>query len=148
VVTDIVTTGIIGDAELLQLAASAEKGSEHPLGEAIVNAAKEKNLELLAVDSFETIPGHGTDVVIQNRKILLGNRKFMLDRQVGLALESDNDRLADEGKTPMYIAVDSKLAGIIAVADVMKPSSRRAIEILHGMGLEVAMITGDNRKTA
>ena len=148
VVTDIVTTGIIGDTELLQLAASAEKGSEHPLGEAIVNAAKEKNIELLGVDSFETIPGHGIDVVIQNRKVLLGNRKFMLDSQVGLSLESENDRLADEGKTPMYIAVDNKLAGIIAVADVMKPSSRRAIEILHNMGLEVAMITGDNRKTA
>ena len=147
-VTDIVTTGIVGETELLQLSASAEKGSEHPLGEAIVNDAKDKNIEFLNVESFEAIPGHGIEVVIQNKKMLLGNKKLMDDRNIEVALQKESDRLAEEGKTPMYVTIDNKLAGIIAVADVMKSSSKRAIEVLHSMGIEVVMITGDNRRTA
>lgn len=147
-VTDIVTTGIVDETELLQLSASAEKGSEHPLGEAIVNGAKEKNIDFLNVENFEAIPGHGIEVVIQGKKMLLGNKKLMDDRKIEITIQNDSDRLAGEGKTPMYITIDSKLAGIIAVADVMKPSSKRAIEVLHSMGIEVAMITGDNRRTA
>lgn len=147
-VTDIVTTGIVSESELLQLSASAEKGSEHPLGEAIVNGAAEKKLELLNVESFEAIPGHGIEVVIKGRKMLLGNKRLMDDRNIGITLQNESDRLAGEGKTPMYVAIDNKLAGIIAVADVMKSSSKRAIEVLHSMGIEVAMITGDNRRTA
>jgi len=147
-VTDIVTTEGMDETELLQLSASAEKGSEHPLGEAIVNRAKERNLEFLKVESFEAIPGHGIEVGIQGRKLLLGNKKLMNDRSIEIALQKESDRLAGEGKTPMFIAVDNRLAGIIAVADVMKPSSKRAIEVLHSMGIEVAMITGDNRRTA
>lgn len=148
VVTDIITTGIVSETELLKLSASAEQGSEHPLGEAIVNGAKEKNLEFLKVNSFEAIPGLGIEVEIQNKKLLLGNKKLMNEKEIVLSLGSESDRLASEGKTPMYISIDGKLAGIIAVADVVKVSSKRAIEVLHSMGLEVAMITGDNRRTA
>jgi Cu+-exporting ATPase len=148
VVTDIITTGIVDAAELLQLSASAEKGSEHPLGEAIVNEAKEKNIDFINVESFEAIPGHGIEVVIQGKQILLGNKKLIDDRKIEITLQKESDKLAEEGKTPMYVTVDNQLAGIIAVADIMKPSSKRAIEVLHSMGIEVAMITGDNKRTA
>jgi Cu+-exporting ATPase len=147
-VTDIVTVDGIDEDELLQLSASAEKGSEHPLGEAIVNHAKEKNMEFLKVESFEAIPGHGIEVEVQGKKMLLGNKKLMNDRNIEITLQKESDRLAEEGKTPMFIAIDERLAGIIAVADVMKEGSKRAIEILHRMGIEVVMITGDNRRTA
>jgi Cu+-exporting ATPase len=130
-----VDTVMYSEEELLQLAASAEMGSEHPLGEAIVNKAKERNIKLLNVDSFQAIPGHGIEVVINNKKILLGNKKLMDDRNVVIALQKESDRLAEEGKTPMYIAVDNNLAGIMAVADVMKSSSKRAIEKLQNMGI-------------
>ncbi|NLV35077.1 MAG: copper-translocating P-type ATPase, partial [Clostridiaceae bacterium] len=147
-VTDTVTTGIISETELLQLSASAERGSEHPLGEAIVNEANDKAVELLKTDSFEAIPGQGIEAAIQNRKLLLGNEKLMVERKIDITLQSESDRLAEEGKTPMYVAIDGQLAGIIAVADVMKASSKRAIEVLHDMGIETVMITGDNSRTA
>jgi Cu+-exporting ATPase len=148
-VTDIVTTGIIDKNELLQLAASAEKGSEHPLGEAIVRNAENEKLEILKLDKFIAIPGHGIEVEIRGQKILLGNRKLMTDRNIELsALEEESDRLASEGKTPMYMAMGDRLAGIIAVADVVKENSAKAIKKLHDLGIEVAMITGDNRRTA
>ncbi len=148
-VTDIVTTKVIEKNKLLQIAASAEKGSEHPLGEAIVRGAENENLEILKVEKFNAIPGYGIEVVIDGKNVLLGNRKLMVERNISLSeLESESDRLATEGKTPMYAAIDNQLAGIIAVADVVKESSARAIKKLHDMGIEVAMITGDNRKTA
>lgn len=147
-VTDIITAEGMDEAELLRLSASAERGSEHPLGEAIVNEAKDKKMDLLEVESFEAIPGQGIEVVIKGRKMLLGNKKLMDSRNIEITLQKESDRLAGEGKTPMFVAIDNKLAGIIAVADVMKPSSKRAIEKLHEMGIEVAMITGDNRRTA
>lgn len=148
-VTDIITTNIIDEKHLLQLAASAEKGSEHPLGEAIVKGAEKQGLEIKKLDSFNAIPGHGIEVTIEGRQMLLGNRKLMLERAIALELlEEQSDKLASEGKTPMYIAIDNSLAGIIAVADVVKESSARAIKKLHKMGIEVAMITGDNVRTA
>lgn len=148
-VTDIVTTDLIDRKTLLQLAASAEKGSEHPLGEAIVKGAEKEQLDLLKVEHFNAIPGHGIEVIINSQKLLLGNRKLMKDRNINLVqLERESDRLASEGKTPMYIAMEDNLAGIIAVADVVKESSANAIKQLHSMGIEVAMITGDNKKTA
>ncbi len=148
-VTDVVTTDIVDRNTLLKLAASAEKGSEHPLGEAIVRGAEKEGLEPVKVDKFVAIPGHGIEVTIEGKEMLLGNKKLMVDRGIGLeALETESDRLASEGKTPMYIAMDNSLAGIIAVADVVKASSAKAIEKLHRMGIEVAMITGDNRRTA
>ena len=149
IVTDIVTTNGISDDELLVLAASAEKGSEHPLGEAIVRDAEEKGHTLLKTESFNAIVGHGIEVAIEGKNLLLGNRKLMDDRGIeleGLAETSDN--LANEGKTPMYITIDGKIAGIIGVADTVKETSLKAIEKLHTMGIEVAMITGDNKRTA
>ncbi len=148
-VTDILTVSDVDRNQLLQLAASAEKGSEHPLGEAIVNEAEKEKLEFSKVDHFNAIPGYGIEVEIKGIPILLGNKKLMDERNISLSeLEQESDRLAEEGKTPMYIAMNQKIAGIIAVADVVKPSSLKAIEKLRSMGLEVAMITGDNRKTA
>ena len=148
VVTDIITNDISKD-EILILAASAEKGSEHPLGEAIVRDAEEKNLELKAIEAFDAIPGHGIEVKIDGKDILLGNKKLMTEKNIEIdILSKDSDRLASEGKTPMYIAIDGILRGIVAVADTVKPSSKNAIETLHNMGIKVAMITGDNKKTA
>lgn len=146
--TDIIVTENYSKEQLLQLAASAEKGSEHPLGEAIVNKAKEDQVELLTVEDFEAIPGHGIKVQIEGKVIYLGNKKLMNDQQIEITLQEASDQLANEGKTPMFIAINDELAGIVAVADVMKESSKRAVEVLHKMGIEVAMITGDNKRTA
>ncbi|MDX8362451.1 heavy metal translocating P-type ATPase [Cytobacillus sp. IB215316] len=148
-VTDIVVSNGITEEELLVLAASAEKGSEHPLGEAIVKGAEEKGLSLKKTSSFSAIPGHGIEVTVDNNKLLLGNRKLMDDRNIALGSLSDtSDHLANEGKTPMYIAMNDEIAGIIAVADTVKENSVKAIEKLHEKGIEVAMITGDNKRTA
>jgi Cu+-exporting ATPase len=148
-VTDVLTTEGAPPDHLLQITASAEKGSEHPLGQAIVAGAQDKGLELLKVDDFNSITGRGIEAQIGGRSVLAGNRKLMDERNISLtALETDSDTLASEGKTPMYVAIDGRLAGIVAVADVVKPSSKSAIESLHKMGIEVAMITGDNRRTA
>jgi P-type Cu+ transporter len=148
-VTDIVTANGLSEDELLVLAASAEKGSEHPLGEAIIRAAEEKGFDVVKTDSFNAIVGHGIEVNIEGKNILLGNRKLMDDRGIVLAeLADTSDQLANEGKTPMYIAIDGTIAGIIAVADTVKETSMKAIKKLHKMGIEVAMITGDNKRTA
>jgi len=148
-VTDIITTSDITKNRLLQITASGEKGSEHPLGEAIVRGAEKEKLEFLQVNNFEAIPGHGIEVNIDGISTLIGNRKLMDERNISLGdLTSDSDRLASEGKTPMYIAMNNKISGIIAVADVVRESSAKAIKKLQSMGIEVVMITGDNRKTA
>lgn len=147
-VTDIITKGYEKD-EILVLAASAEKGSEHPLGEAIVKGAEEKNLNLKVLESFKAIPGQGIEVMIEGRKVFLGNKKLMENNKVFLQdLETVSHELASQGKTPMYIAIDGNIAGIIAVADTVKENSKAAIEKLHDMGIKVAMITGDNKRTA
>ena len=147
-VTDIITTDYSKD-EILIMAASAEKGSEHPLGEAIVREAEERGLEFKGIENFDAIPGHGIKVNIENKTILLGNLKLMKENYIEVgSLGKESDRLANEGKTPMYIAIDNKLEGIVAVADTVKASSKEAIENLHNMGIKVAMITGDNKKTA
>ena len=148
VVTDIVVNGI-SENEILALAASAEKGSEHPLGEAIVRGAEEKNLEFKAIEEFNAVPGHGIEVKIDEKTVLIGNKKLINEKNIDISvLSEESDRLAAEGKTPMYISIDGILRGIIAVADTVKPSSKKAIEVLHEMGIKVAMITGDNKKTA
>ncbi|MDR1353154.1 MAG: heavy metal translocating P-type ATPase [Treponema sp.] len=153
-VTDIIPAGGTDSEYLLRITASAEKGSEHPLGQAIVNGAEEKGLELFRVEHFEALAGRGIEAEIGGIKALVGNRKLMEERGVRLEeLEAASDRLAGEGKTPMYAAFNKNgdtfsAAGIIAVADVVKAGSKAAIESLHRMGIEVAMITGDNRKTA
>ena len=148
VVTDIITNNI-DENEILRLAASAEKGSEHPLGEAIVRKAQEEKLEFMNLESFDSIPGQGIIVSIDNKNILLGNDKLMREENINIEILSDeSNRLALEGKTPMYVAIDGILKGIIAVADTVKSSSIEAIKELHNMGIQVAMITGDNKKTA
>ncbi len=148
-VTNIVTTNGNSEEYLLQIAASAEKGSEHPLGEAIVKDAEDKGLEFKKLDFFKAIPGHGIEVKIDGKSILLGNRRLMLESNILLENSDEiSDKLATEGKTPMYIAIDDKIAGIIAVADTVKENSKKAIEKLHQMNIEVAMITGDNKRTA
>lgn len=148
-VTDIIVSNGMSENELLQLTASAEKGSEHPLGEAIVKGAEDNGLEFKNLDFFKAIPGHGIEVKIDGKEILAGNRKLMDERKISLkSLEETSNKLAEEGKTPMYVAINNEAAGIIAVADTVKESSKRAIEKLHQMGIEVAMITGDNKRTA
>lgn len=148
-ITEIIPTPGISREELLQLAASAEKGSEHPLGEAIVRGAEKEGLAFLKVEDFTAIPGQGIAATINGISALIGNKKLMDERNISLkALEEQSDQLAGEGKTPMYIATDGQIAGIIAVADVVKESSAKAIKQLKSLGIEVAMITGDNRKTA
>ncbi|MDF4228415.1 heavy metal translocating P-type ATPase [Enterococcus faecalis] len=150
VVTDIlVADSALSEAELLTLAASAEQGSEHPLGEAIVGAAKERQLPLAEGSDFSAIPGHGIRVTINERVLLLGNIKLMKEEAIELStFVQQADRLAEEGKTPMFVAKDGSFAGIIAVADTVKDSSQTAIARLHKMGIEAVMITGDNKRTA
>jgi len=149
VVTDIAVTPDFREEELLMMAASAERGSEHPLGESIVNAAKEKNLPLADATEFNAIPGHGIEAKVNGRKVLLGNLKLMQDRQLSLdGLEEKAIQFSNEGKTPMFLGVDGRAAGIIAVADTLKPNSKEAVRELHRLGLEVVMLTGDNLRTA
>ncbi len=148
-VTDAVTLDGIEENHLLRITASAEKGSEHPLGRAIVQGAQSRGLELHNIDKFSAITGMGIEADVDGVAVLAGNRRLMDERGVALAgLEAAADRLMAEGKTPMYVAFDGKAAGIVAVADVLKKSSKAAIERLHKMGIEAAMITGDNKKTA
>lgn len=148
VVTDIISTGGLNETELLRLAASAEKGSEHPLGEAIVGKAVEINLDLFNSESFEAIPGQGIIARIQGKDVLLGNSKLMNDRNIDIQSREEPPRLAAEGKTAMFIASEGRLEGIIAVADVIKPGSKKAVEQLRKMGIEPVMLTGDNIQTA
>lgn len=149
VVTDIVNYNGYSEEEVLVIAASAETSSEHPLGEAIVEGAKEHDLSLKTVKAFQAIPGHGIQVTIDQQIIRLGNRKLMLENNIKmLDAQEVSDRLASEGKTPMFISADDKLIGIVAVADTIKENSIAAIDKLHRMGIQVAMITGDNKRTA
>lgn len=148
-VTDIIATGQIKEEELLILAASAEKASEHPLGRAVVEHAAKKGAALLNAGKFTSVTGQGIEAFVGESFILAGNRRLMDERGILLSeLEADADRLAREGKTPVFIALNGRAAGIIAVADVMKKTSRAAVERLHKMGIETVMITGDNKITA
>jgi Cu+-exporting ATPase len=138
-----------GEDYLLQLVAAAEKNSEHPLAAAIVCEAETRGLTLPPVTEFNALPGRGIEAKITPNSLLIGNKKLMDERNISFAeLENQSDKLAAEGKTPMYVALNAQPAGIVAVADVVKASSKAAIERLHRMGIEVAMITGDNQKTA
>jgi Cu+-exporting ATPase len=152
-VTDVFPINGVSAQRLLQLAASAEHGSEHPLGEAIVNRARADGLPLERAEEFSAIPGHGIGARVDAGgtllDVLLGNLKLMTDEGVELdGLVKEAERLADEGKTPMFVAVARKSIGLVAVADTLKPHSREAVQAFHRLGLEVAMITGDNRRTA
>jgi Cu+-exporting ATPase len=135
--------------ELLRLAASVEKGSEHPLGEAIWAEATTRGLHLADVAGFQAEPGHGVQAEVESRSVAIGNTRMMQARGWSLnGLESEVTRLQNDAKTAMLVAVDGKVEGVIAVADTLKDGSKEAIAELHRMGVKVVMITGDNRKTA
>jgi Cu+-exporting ATPase len=148
-VTDIIESKKFTSKEILTFAASAEKGSEHPLGEAITKKAKREDLNLFDAKDFQAIVGFGIEAMVDSKKILLGNFRLMEEKKINLAgLAEEAEQLSGEGKTPMFLAVDGEGAGIIAVADTLKENSKKAVEALHRMGLEVVMLTGDNQRTA
>lgn len=139
----------MNNEQLLQLAASVESVSEHPLAQAIVDGAKAQKLALESPADFEAIPGYGVTATVDGRQVALGNLKLMRQQNIALnGLEAQVQSLADEGKTPMFVAVDGQAGGIVAVADTVKEDSKQAIAQLKTLGLEVVMITGDNRRTA
>jgi Cu+-exporting ATPase len=147
--TDLIAAPGWAEQDVLRLAASVERQSEHPLAQAIVNGAAERELEIADPESFVAVPGHGIEARAEGRDILLGNRKLLADHDIEPGeLEQRAATLAGEGKTPMYLAVDGRAAGLVAVADTIKPDSVAAIAQLRKLGLEVAMITGDNERTA
>ncbi|MFQ6121612.1 MAG: heavy metal translocating P-type ATPase [Dehalococcoidales bacterium] len=147
-VTDIITIPSSSKEEVLQLAASAERSSEHPLAEAIVKAAAEKKLKLSPASDFNAVPGHGVEAAVGGKKLLLGNIKLIKDRGLSLnGLEKEATRLWEKGKTVMFLGVNSQVVGIIALADTLKPNAKEAIGALHRMDTEVVMLTGDNRRT-
>ncbi|HNP64211.1 MAG TPA: heavy metal translocating P-type ATPase [Woeseiaceae bacterium] len=147
--TDVVAVGATSESELLAWTAALEKGSEHPLGEAIVRGAESRELTLPPARDFAAIPGHGVSGQVAGHDLLLGNVKLLRDRGIDAdALTPEWERLAADGKTPMYVAVDGKAAGLVAVADTIKDDSAPAIKALHDLGLAVVMITGDNARTA
>jgi Cu+-exporting ATPase len=146
--TDVVAKGA-DEATVLRLAASLERGSEHPLGEAVVKGAEMRNVRLPEAEEFTAIPGHGVGGRVEGRVVLLGNAKLMHDRGIAIdTLQAEWERLAEEGKTPMYVAADGEALGLVAVADTVKPDSKAAIEVLRRLGTEVVMLTGDNERTA
>ncbi len=147
--TDVIPAADLTESDLLRLAAAAERNSEHPLAEAIVRGAKERGIELPEPTDFEAIPGHGIVATVEGRRVHIGSRKLMAKEQIDVAaLEEQMAGLEADGKTAMLVAVDDRAAGIVAVADTVKDSSAEAIADLKRMGIEVAMITGDNRRTA
>jgi Cu+-exporting ATPase len=153
-VTDVIDLSdeIIGENELLRLAAIAEAGSEHPLGQAVVNNAKEKGIAVVSnPDSFEAVSGHGLKATYADHVVLIGNRKLMDDNHIPVTESIDNTlkQLEIQGKTATLVAIDNKLSGIIALADTIKENAKEAIDILtKSMGIEVIMLTGDNERTA
>ena len=149
--TDVIASDdSMDDDELLRLAATAEHGSEHPTGEAIVRGAQARGLVLNAgVARFNAVAGQGVEADIEGRRVLIGNAALMKARGVRVReVDERAARLAGEGKTPIYVAFDDRLAGLIAVADELKPESKAAVESFKRMNLEVVMMTGDNRRTA
>ncbi|GAB6149724.1 heavy metal translocating P-type ATPase [Clostridium novyi] len=148
-VTDIMTTEEFHEDYIVKLVASAEKVSEHPLGGAIVNYAKNKKIDLIDVTSFKSLTGRGIEANIDNKQLLIGNKRLMNETNIDInEFYEKAKELAHNGKTPMYIAIDNKAVGIIAVADVIKKNSKLAIQKLQEMGIRTVMITGDNEKTA
>jgi Cu+-exporting ATPase len=148
-VTDVLSLGAYSQNQLLRLAASAERTSEHPLADAILGKAMDEGLELGEAVNFEAIVGRGIKAEVDGIPLLVGNQKLLTEAGIAMAeLEHTADWLADEGKTPVYIAVEGIPRGIIAVADVIKKTSPLAVDKLYKLGLEVLMVTGDNSNTA
>ena len=149
VLTDLIAYGKYNENELLKIAASVENDSEHLLAEAIVNKAKEKNIEIKPYEKFRAMPGYGIRATFEGKEVQIGNRKLMENRKINVEIsQKDYDILLNKGKTPVYISIDNELAGLVAVADVIKETSKEAIEKLKKMGIKTIMLTGDNEKTA
>jgi Cu+-exporting ATPase len=147
--TDVTTTNGLSEDELLRLVASAERGSEHPLGEAIVEGARGRGIGLTDAEQFEAIAGRGIKALVNGREVLAGNAALLKSEGIaGDGILREGEDLSASGKTPMFVAVDGEPVGLVAVADTIKDESRAAVERLHGMGLKVAMLTGDNHRTA
>ena len=147
--TDVVAVDTAVSEEVLRLVASAERSSEHPLSQAILQGAKERGLKLTDPSEFQSVTGKGIRATVDGHQLLVGNRRLLEDANVAAtALAHHAERLAGEGKTPMFIAIDSKAAGVVAVADTLKEDARAAVASLKDLGLEVVMMTGDNRRTA
>jgi len=147
--TDLLPLGDLNRSDLLQLIASAEQHSEHPLAQAILEAAKEEGLDLLPVSHFEAMVGRGLAAQVEGRRLLVGNESLMKEKNIdSSAFQEQLLELSQEGKTAMFVAIDGQLAGILAVADEMKSSSLSAVSELQSMGLEVIMLTGDREETA
>jgi Cu+-exporting ATPase len=147
--TDVVPSDDIPTDELLRLVASAEHSSEHPLGQAIIQGAIDQGIDLVVPSQFQSVTGRGIQVTVDSREVLVGNRRLLEDAGIETsALDQHAERLATEGKTPMYVAVDGRPVGMVAVADTVKEESSNAVATLQRLGLEVVMITGDNRRTA
>jgi Cu+-exporting ATPase len=142
-------SGDMAENEVLAIAAAVEQGSEHPLGEAIVEGARERGVEIGEPEQFVAVPGHGVEATVEGKRVAVGNWKLMARAKVSLSeFEELAARFADEGKTPMFVAVDSQAAGIVAVADTLKEDSVEAVRALRSLGIEVVMMTGDNERTA
>ena len=147
--TDIISNDKSDKERLLLLTASAENGSEHPLAEAIVREAKEKNIKPLPIENFKALSGFGIDAIIDKKRILIGNKKLMEKENISVeSFFNETEKLSKEGKTPMYVAKDGKLLGIIACADKLKEDSVDTINRLHKLNIKTVMITGDNKNTA
>ena len=146
---DIATAPGIGEEETLRLAASADQPSQHPLAEAIVRAAQARKLPLTQPEKFDSVPGKGVAAVVGGQRVLIGNRKLMESESIALDdLDEVAERFRTEGKTAMFVAVDGKAAGVVAVADRVRESAKRAVERLHERGIKTVMLTGDNKRTA
>jgi len=143
-------TNSISETELLRLTAIAESGSEHPLGQAVVNYAREKGIMVANPESFEAVSGHGLQARYADHTILIGNRKLMDDNNIHVTATADSKLkdLENQGKTAVLVAIDNKLAGIIGIADTIKENAKETIDVLKSMGIEVVMLTGDNERTA
>jgi P-type Cu+ transporter len=149
IVTDIITNNILSENDLLQLVASLEKPSERPLAEAILLKAEKAGIELKVVENFKSITGQGIEATVDGEMYLAGNLKLMTDRKINISEHLGiADKLSDQGKTPLFVANRNELLGVIAVADVLKPTSKEAIRQFVALGLNVVMLTGDNAKTA
>ncbi|MET9834048.1 heavy metal translocating P-type ATPase [Streptomyces sp. NPDC006385] len=149
VLTDVVPVNGFAEDELVRLVASAENSSEHPLGQAIVQGATEHGIDLARVSEFDSVTGKGITATVEGRSLLVGKAALLSETGIDTApLQADADRLSAEGKTPVFAAIDGQLAGVVAVADTVKEDSAAAVAELKRLGLEVIMITGDNRRTA
>jgi P-type Cu2+ transporter len=147
--TDVITANGFSEAELLRFAASADQPSQHPLAEAIVAGAQERGVQVSSPENFDSIPGHGVEARVDQRRVLIGNKKLMDREKVSLnGLEERVRALAADAKTGMYVAVDGRAAGVVAVADTIRESARQAVRLLHESGVQTVMLTGDNKHTA